>query len=162
MKSPSTSSRASEHPRAGMTLIEIMVVIGIVAMIGGFSLAFSMDNFRGDAFRAEESALATALQTARADALNNINQERHGVALHPDGYDGYVIFQGDSYVERKSVLDQRIDASYGIQFAPGTPPEIVFGQLDGNANYDGDIVLIDPQRNRTTAISINHEGRISW
>ncbi len=145
----------------GFTLMEILVVLGLVGMIGALSLFTDLNNYRGNAFREEVNILGTALQTARADALNNIDQNRHGVAIHPGGYDGYIIFEGDNYATRITSLDVNIKSSYGIT-PPALPTEIVFDQLSGDANYDGDIVLTDPERNMNATISINHEGKISW
>ena len=146
----------------GFSQIELLVVVGIVAAFIGLSLFADINGFRGDAFRAEVSSLGRALQTARADALNNINEKRHGVAIRPAGYDGYVIFEGTSYAARNSSRDERIKASYDVTIAPGSPAEIVFDQLSGNTNYDGNITIIDPNRAMSAVLSINHEGRISW
>jgi prepilin-type N-terminal cleavage/methylation domain-containing protein len=151
----------------GFTLMEMLVVIGIIAMFAVMSLFLDINNYRGDAFRSEQSVIGMALQTARADALNNINQKRHGVAIHPGGYDGYVIFEGDTY-NPADPKNENIKSSYNVTFTPASPSEIVFRQLSGDAldvsgnSYDGDITLVDSQRNMTAVISINHEGKISW
>jgi len=146
----------------GFTLIEMLIVIGILGVLASMSLFLGINNYRGDAFRSEVNSLGITLQTARADALNNINQKKHGVAMHPGGYDGYIVFEGDSYASADHSRDKDIKANYGVTFGPLSPTEIVFEQLSGNANFDGDITLYDPERNMTTAISINHEGKISW
>ncbi len=145
----------------GFTLIEMLIVMGILAILAAMTLFMEINNYRGDAFRSEANSLGISLQTARADALNNINQKRHGVAIHPGGYDGYIIFEGDSY-DPADPISKSIEASYGVTFAPTSPDEITFEQLTGNANYNGDITLIDPERNMTAVISINYEGKISW
>jgi prepilin-type N-terminal cleavage/methylation domain-containing protein len=146
----------------GFTLTEMMIVIGLIGMIASMSMFIDINSYRGDAFRSEISNLGIALQTARADALNNINQKKHGVAIYPSGFDGYVIFEGNSYATRDPARDETIKSNYRITFAPASPTEIVFDQLSGNASYDGDINLIDSERSMTAIISINHEGKISW
>jgi prepilin-type N-terminal cleavage/methylation domain-containing protein len=156
------NKRAGLHVQAGFTLMEIMIVIGLIAVVMSMSLFMDINGYRGDAFRSEEDTLGTALQTARSDALNNIDEKRHGVAIHPGGYDGYVIFEGDNYASRDVSKDESTKSSYNVSFTPTTPSEVVFDQLTGDANYDGDITLMDPQRNMTANISINHEGKISW
>ncbi len=153
---------ANRGRRNGFTLIEILVVIGIAGILGSLLLFVDFNSYRGDAFRAEVSSLGAALQTARADALNNINEEKHGVAIHPAGYDGYVVFEGASYVTRNISRDVPIKAVYGVTVSVSSPTEVVFDQLSGNANYDGDITFTDPNRAMNAILSINHEGKISW
>lgn len=145
---------------AGFTLIEVLVVLGIITMIIGATLMFDVNSFRGEAFRGERNTLVVALQTARADALNNINQQKHGVKINPGTFKGYVIFEGDTYASSDAVLRDEIPSLYTIELEPGSPDEVVFSQLSGNASYDGEIVLKDPERNMTTNIVINHEGKI--
>lgn len=153
---------------SGFTLIETLIVIGVISILAMMSLFMNLNNYRGDSFRSEVSSLGMTLQTARANALNNINQKPHGVAIHPGGYDGYIIFEGSSYAVADHTRDISIKASYNITLAPSSPAEIIFKQLSGNAlnsggvDYDGEITFVDPQRNMTAIISINHEGKISW
>lgn len=140
----------------------MLVVIGIIVVLSGVVLFFDFTSYRGDAFRAEVGNLGVALQTARANALNNINQQKHGVAIHPGGYDGYIVFEGNTYATADHARDVTIAATYGVTFDASSPSEIVFDQLSGNANYDGVVTMIDTQRNMQALISINHEGLIGW
>jgi prepilin-type N-terminal cleavage/methylation domain-containing protein len=160
---PLGAGRVHTSPKltTGFTLMEMLVVIGLVGVIATMSLFIDINSFRGDAFRSEVNNLGIALQTARADALNNIDQERHGVAIKPVGYDGYVVFEGNSYDTRDNSKDENTKSSYEVNFSPTSPTEITFDQLSGNAE-DTDITMIDPNRNITAVISINHEGKISW
>lgn len=146
----------------GFTLIEILVVLSIITMLVAVTLFFDANNYRGESFRAERNNLVVALQTARADALNNIDQSKHGVAINPSGFKGYVIFEGDSYAASNPVTRTKIPASYPITLASSSPSEVLFTQLSGNADYSGEIVLKDTQRNATTSIVINYEGKIGW
>jgi prepilin-type N-terminal cleavage/methylation domain-containing protein len=154
--------KSKKQYNKGFTLMEMLVVIGIIGLVGSLALFLDFNSFRGNAFRSEINTLVISLQTARADALNNIHQKKHGVAIFPGGYDGYVVFEGDSYALRDTSRDENINISYNISFDSSAPGEIVFDQLSGNSNYDGDIVVKDTPRNFTAKISINHEGKISW
>ncbi len=145
----------------GFTLMEMLLVIGLIGMVGAMTIFIDINSYRGSAFRAEMDSLGTALQSARANSFNNINQKRHGVAIQPGGYDGYVIFEGDSYATRDTAKDLPIKSSYEITFGVN-PTEIAFDQLSGNANYSGDITVTDPQRGMSLTININNEGKIAW
>lgn len=147
---------------SGFTLIELLVVVGLITVLMSLTLFFDIHSFRGDAFRSERDTLISTLQTARANALNNINQSRHGVKINPSGYQGYVLFEGDTYATSDPISRKHIPSVYAVTLEGTSPDEVVFSHVSGDANYDGAIVLIDPYRLVTTGIQINHEGSIGW
>jgi prepilin-type N-terminal cleavage/methylation domain-containing protein len=146
----------------GFTLIEVLITLGLIAIVAVVVSVVDINNFRGDSFRSEVSSIGTALQTARANSFNNINQKKHGVAFNPPGVTGYVIFEGDNYTNRDTTKDVVLSPSYVVNFSVTSPTEVVFSQLSGDANYNGDITLIDPQRGLDAVININNEGKIEW
>jgi len=120
-------------------------------------------SYRGDAFRSEQNKLVVALQSARADAFNNVDQERHGVAIFPSDHPAsFVIFEGDSYAS--STSRSVIDTSYPIAIGSSSPGEIIFKQLSADSIYAGEVsvTLIDSARNFSSVITINHEGAINY
>jgi len=165
-------------PSRGYTLIEMLIVIGLMLALVFLSLGLSLNNYLGDAARAERSQLITVLQTARADALNNVNQEAHGVALHPaDHPTSYVLFEGDSYAAGDVAKRQIFDEAYSLELTATAPKEIIFCQLSGDATrgpwvapecenpanaFDGLIQMTDSRRQLPLTININHEGAIGW
>lgn len=146
----------------GFTLMEVLITLGLIAIVAIVVSVLDINNFRGDSFRSEVSTIGTSLQTARANSFNNINQKKHGVAFNPGGFSGYVIFEGNTYSTRDASKDILLPASYIVTFSPASPTEVVFEQLNGNANYNGDITLTDPQRGLSLVININNEGKIAW
>lgn len=157
------ASRKTSTTSRGFTLIEILVVIGMIAVLGSAILFIDLNSYRGDAFRAERDTIVTLLGQARVDALNNIGEDKHGVAFFPsDAPDSYVVFAGDSYAASSPASRQVYRGSYRVQFSPASPAEVVFGQLDGGSSYSGDITISDPNRAFIFAIAVNAEGGLSW
>src|SRR5438105_2008049 len=75
---------------AGFTLIEIIIAIAILAIILTLGLFISFDFYKSYAFRSEKNIIVSVLQKARGQALNNINQARHGVSFQSGQY---IIFE---------------------------------------------------------------------
>jgi len=148
----------------GFTLIEVIVVMGLLTAIAALVAFANFDSWRGYTFRGERNLLVSILQKARSQSVNNIclgslalcsDGKPHGVAIQADKY---VIFQGASFATRDAALDENIDAAGNIVHAGIS--EVVFEQLSGDANAPGDIILSDGVRSAT--ISINNEGRINY
>ncbi len=139
----------------GLTLIEILIVAGIIVFLAGLGLFLGIDFYKNYSFYSERNIIVGILEKARNQALNNIGQSNHGVYFQTSNY---VIFQGNSYASRNSAYDQIIPASSlinrsGLQ-------EIIFNQLNGESSTSGDIILSGG--NHTSTISINNEGGINW
>ena len=151
---PTPKFGVSLQSKRGFTLVEIVVVMGLFAVLAGFGLFLSIDFYRSYAFRAERDMLISVLQKARSQALNNIRESPHGVRVEEDSY---ILFQGGSY-------DPTDPANQAIAAAPSIShtglSEVVFTQLSGGANASGTIDITDGLR--TVSISINNAGRISW
>lgn len=148
--------------QTGFTLIEIIVVVSLLAAIGGLVALTDFDAWRGYTFRDERDLLISVLQKARSESVNNVclgsvcsDGQPHGVKILPGKY---VIFQGQSYAGRNPAFDEEIEASNSI--IPSGITEVVFGQLNGDVSGPGDIIIGDAIR--TATISINNEGRINW
>ncbi len=145
----------------GFTFIELLTVLGIVAITCGFLLFVSIDTFHGTNFRSDRSVLVAILQRARAQAMNNIcagvciGGKTHGV--HIDARH-YVLFQGDTY-------DPSDPQNAVFEASPGTShsgvSDIVFSQLSATTSTVGDITLTDREGHSST-ITIGSQGQIAW
>jgi len=146
----------------GITLVEILIVIGLLTAIAGLSMLASIDMYRAHLFRGDRDMLIGVLQKARSRAMNNIclgsgcsDGKSHGVHFESDEY---VIFQGaiynvlDTLNERFSVNDVVVIS--GLE-------NVVFSQLSGDAAPEGNITIAD-DAGHTSVITINGEGQILW
>lgn len=146
--------RAAERGR-GFTLIEILVVIAILLIITSFGLFVSLDFYKSNLVSSERDTLVAALRRARGEALVNERGLPHGLHLSPSDY---VVFAGSDYASRAAQYDENIPSSAGVTvIAPG---DIVFSQLAATSSASGTFVITDGVRSST--VSVNFEGRISW
>lgn len=162
--------------RSGFTLVEILVVIGILAIIASFGLYFSMDSFQGSSYRDELDLMTSSIQHARAQSMNNvcfgsscIDGKPHGVHFYQSGDindDKYVIFQGTSF-DVDDEINQVIKFDNKTVYVDSASPiDIVFNRLSGDLILSGSetnksIILKDGMGHSTT-IEVNSEGRIDW
>ncbi len=157
----------------GFTLIEILVVIGILAIIASFGLFFSMENYRGSSFRDERDLLVSTLQHSRAQAVNNVcfgspcpDGKPHGIHFFPKGDpsdDRFVVFQGASFHDTAddALVDEVIKFdNRAVYIDTSLPVDIIFDRLSGNSD-DKSIILKD-DAGHTSTVDINQAGRIDW
>jgi prepilin-type N-terminal cleavage/methylation domain-containing protein len=168
MASPSTYVRNSAR---GFTLMEIIIVIGLLVVIAGFALVVSLDDYRGYNFRNERDVVVAVLQKARSQAINNMCFEDtgstcsdgvpHGVYFGTAGQ--YVIFQGASYASRDQGLDEVIEAGAGSVVAAGMS-SVVFERLSGDASVSpaNSTLTLTDERGKTSVFTVEGNGRIWW
>ncbi len=161
----------------GITLIEILVVIGLIAIVAGFTLATTFDAFRGYGYRNERDILISSLHKARSQAVSNIcigspctEGKPHGVHIDSDPVSHlvlhYVIFQGTTYAGRDVTADETLNSNYAVSTTGLT--DIVFTELSGDPTGAsvGTVTISDPngvhQGALASAISMNAEGQIVW
>lgn len=138
----------------GFTLVEIIIVLGILFLMAGFGLFMSMDFYRSYAFRYEENLAVSLLQKARSRAMANVNQTAHGVHF---GVSDYTLFEGSTY-DAGASTNQNIPINSGI--ATSGLVNVVFNQLKGDSTTTGDIIISG--QSQTASISINTEGAILY
>lgn len=140
---------------SGFTLIEIIIVLGILAGLGSMGLFISMDFYKSYVFYSEQSIVVSIIQKARNHSMVNVNEATHGVKFESGQY---TIFQGENYASRDVAYDEIIPVNPTIT-RTGIE-EVVFSQLSGDSSISGNITMSDGLR--SSIISIENEGRINW
>lgn len=157
---------ASPRPSSakGFTLTEVLVVIGLFALLAAIAGVASTSDFRGSALRDERASVLSALRKARGDAMANRGETPRGVRVDAEGV---VIFAGASYASRDEAEDERVPRVFPVEYPEYSVREVVFEQLSGEALCDGApcstedrIVLWDPVRGVELEIAVGAEGRI--
>ena len=144
----------------GFSMLEVLVVLGMFAIVAGFGLFVSMETFRGSNFHSDRDLLVALLQRARAQAVNNMctgsactDGVPHGVHIETDKY---VLFQGSAY-SSSDPLNSTFSANPSVT-RPASQ-DVIFAQLTGNTSATS-IALSGGGRSST--ISISAQGQITW
>lgn len=145
--------------QTGFTVIEVIIAVTLMTFLAGIGLWVGMDVYRSYSYRSERNIFISALQKARLEAMVNLNEAKHGLYIETNRY---TIFQSTStYVNRNASFDQIITPAGVITLTgnPVLPRDVVFDQLSG-ITASGTLTITDGVR--STVISINNEGQISW
>jgi prepilin-type N-terminal cleavage/methylation domain-containing protein len=154
----------------GFTMIEVMMVMGLLVIVSSLGLFMSMETLRGGSFRNDRAAAVSALQRARSLAVNNMcfgdegdcgdEGKPHGVHF---GTDEVVIFQGDSY-DADAIANEVIKFdSKTTKIGSGSADNIIFKRLSGDLAGGGTgSVSITDGMGHSSVVEVNSEGRIDW
>jgi prepilin-type N-terminal cleavage/methylation domain-containing protein len=153
----------------GFTLIEVIVVMGILAIVGGGIAFVGMNDYRSYLFRGDQDLVLNVLHKARSQAVNNVclgsscsDGQSHGAHFQPGQY---VIFQGGSF----NPADPQNEA-----FPISSPNFSVKNDATGNTNFDivfnkldsavgGNFILdLTDSFGHSSQVSISTEGRVDW
>jgi len=158
--------------QAGFTMIEVVIVMGMLVIIGSLGMFMSMENLRSGAFRNDRNAAISALQRARSLAVNNMcfdgggvvctDGKPHGVRFDP-ATRGITIFQispGETNFDNRDEVADEFIAFDSRTTAIDAAKTIIFERLSGKS-ADISVILNDGAAHNSE-ININSEGRIDW
>jgi len=152
----------------GLTLIEVLISLGLLSLVGGFSLYMSMDDTRSYTFRDDRDKIVSVLQRARSQSMHSVCRSAACESAQPHGVyrDGVVLvlFEGANYTTRDEAFDEIIELHSGTVTFDGFT-EVTFVPISGNVTVmpAGEWSLtVSDGLGRTSDISLNSEGRIFW
>lgn len=138
----------------GFTLIEILIIVGLFALLIASSLIIGLDSVGRSTVHGERDLAVLMLTGARTRALANINEAPQGVYIDSSNI---TIFEGSSYA---AGVNKRVTPrNAGISIAPN-PAEVVFDQI--TADVASDISIVFSNGSQSAQVDINTEGGIEW
>lgn len=140
--------------QCGFTIIEIIVVLGILSMLLILSIAISFQHYKSFALHAERDRVVGILTQSRTLAMVNSNRLPHGVHVTSDSF---IIFQGQEFI---TTDPQNTIISSDTAVGHNGISDIIFTQVSGNVLQTGTISLNNASGSED--ISINTEGLIQW
>lgn len=138
----------------GFTLLEMLIVMGIAAIIFSIGLPVSWNFYLDYQLIYEQRTLNSLLGYARNLSMVNANEKPHGLYI---GATDFTVFEGNGYASRDTAADKNFSRSSAITMTG--PSEQVFAQLSGQTSSS----TFSISNGRSTFFTyVNSEGRIEW
>src|SRR3989344_5930643 len=159
-KTSNSSKRARSSARQGFTLIEILVVMGIMGLLVAITFASYRIFSRQVDLETTAQKILSTLQLARNQTQASEDETQYGVHFEVSKY---VLFKGTTYNAadpNNKVYDLTSAEIYEINLGGGS--EVVFDRIRGTTANSGNVkvrVLADTSKTRT--IAINPAGQVS-
>lgn len=147
----------SYRQSSAFTLVETLVVIGIIVLISSISLVSIASLSKREALASNAAALATRLRDARARTLASVGGMQHGVAIATSTV---TFFRGGVYDPASTTNDVFNLSNYVA--ASSSLSTVVFQRITGNASASGTItmfLLSDSSQKRT--ITVQSSGLVN-
>ena len=142
-------------PKKGFTLVELMIVIGILILLIAGSSSLAINFYRDRQIDVHENGIVQVLRRAQLKAMSIETDSSFGIYIAPNQY---VLFKGNSYTTRDPTYDEVFNLPKNLSITGIS--EIVFSKLRGTPSGTGNITLIINDKSET--ININEVGRINY
>lgn len=148
--------------RWGFSMMEVMIVIGLIVMSLGFGALFSQTSQVRANVNNEASALVAYLRLAQSDAVAGKGDQSHGIHLE---LNAYTIFEGESYNASDSnnfiiALPETITLENIVLAGGGV--DVIFNPPQGRTTTYGSFDVVAHQINQSISINIQSLGIISY
>jgi len=118
--------------RNAFTLIELMVVVVLIFSFAGIIFSMDYNFFQKSAIQDQARNIQNSLRKAQAVAINNRGDSSAGIKFSETSY---TLFEGESYLDRRSAIDTIFDFPIAISVAGAK--EIIFQKTTGLPIFPG-------------------------
>ena len=142
------------NKRAGFTIIEVVITVGIVAILLAITFPFLLNMLNRFDTRSDAQIFVALLREAQSRSFANKYELNHGVYIADSEF---VLFAGDSFSSRDESLDEEYARSSAVSVTGGT--EYVFSRKSGKTDAQSTNFS---SGGLDMAVETNSEGRINW
>ena len=139
----------------GFTLLEIMIVIGLFALLVGISIPFGLDVYRSYVLISETRNMVSFLRRAETLSFTNTRNDSYGVMIMNDRF---VVFRGASFATRDTAFDEEYLRSPLVTVSGIA--HIVFAAVTGRPDIMGTTTFSNGVNEQT--VFINEHGTLFW
>lgn len=141
------------HSERGITLIELLLVMAIVALIGLSSVAFYARFFTQNAVSNTVDQLTSQLHKAQIYAMAGKNESHWGVDYRSNTI---TLYRGNSYATRVIAVDEKFSVPSNITV---TTFDINFWPKDGTPSASATITISGGGNSET--VTVNSQGVVN-
>ncbi|MBI4281062.1 prepilin-type N-terminal cleavage/methylation domain-containing protein [Candidatus Uhrbacteria bacterium] len=131
----------------GFTLVEMLIVFGIIALLMGLTFLFGRETLARFELNRARDLLRQELLTAQSDSMTGKNNASWGVQIAPGAF---TRFQGSSFSARNPDFD--FVTSFSSTITVSGPSEIVFSPPRGLPLSSETLTLTLGQQTRTVMV----------
>lgn len=155
-----TRQNFAKQNLGGFTLIELVVVIGILGILLLVGITFTRVFIRQVDLDTTSQQILSTLQLAREQTLASEDESRYGVHFETSKY---VSFKGSTYsATDPDNKEYDLTAAEIYEINLGGASDVVFDRVRGTTSNNGNIkVRLTAETSRTETILINSSGQVS-
>lgn len=142
--------------RAGFTLIEVLIVVGLIGLIATLGVLIGFDSITRSSLGGERDFLVSFIVGARARALANVDESPQGIYIDENSV---ILFEGSEY--NPADPNNRISERNSSILISPNPTEIVFEQLSANVTSGAGVFTLSSDE-KTAEVDVNTVGRVEW
>lgn len=138
----------------GFTLFEVLLVIGLLALLGVLSVPFYQTFHVQSQLDTASTEALQAVRTAQLNSMTGQNDIEHGVHFEAGQF---IVFEGPAYVPG-SPNNFATTISPALSLTTSFGPDIIFAQRTGIPDQTGTITISSSNKSHT--LSINALGTV--
>jgi prepilin-type N-terminal cleavage/methylation domain-containing protein len=141
--------------RAGFTLVELLVALGLLALLSVIAVPATFRLYQNQELNAASERYHRAARHALFAALSNVGEQNWGVRV---GSGTITIYRGASYGSRDPLYDETVSVPEFVSVSGVT--EVNFARITGVPNVTGNTTF--SFGGRTLTVDVNQYGRINF